>query len=63
MLHGTISFIMSMGLGGGALLLAGRAELRPGDMALAAMLAVWSRVSLLLAGLVPTASYGNLAEG
>ncbi len=63
-LHDAMSFLMSMGLGGGALWLLRRGEQRSaGDVALAAILAVWPWASLLLAALVPTASYGTSVEG
>lgn len=62
-LHDAMSFLMSMGLGGAALLLLFTRQRRaPGDVALAAFLAVWSWAALLLAGFIPGAGYNNAAE-
>ena len=61
-LHDAMSFLMSMGLGAGALWLIWSPERRRGGLlALAAILSVWGWVSLLLAGVFPGATYSNAA--
>lgn len=61
-LHDAMSFLMSMGLGAGALWLIWAPERRRGGLlATAAILSVWSWVSLLLAGAFPGATYANAA--
>ena len=63
-LHDAMSFIMSMGLGVGALvLLAGPVRRDGSHLWLAVFLAVWSWGALLLGGLIPGATYGNDAMG
>lgn len=61
-LHDAMSFLMSMGLGAGALWLIWSPERRQGGLlALTAVLSVWGWVSLLLAGVFPGATYTNAA--
>ena len=63
-LHDAMSFLMSMGLGAGALfLLHTRENRRVRDIWLAGFLSVWSWGALLLAKLAPGATYENPAEG
>lgn len=63
-LHDAMSFLMSMGLGAGALwVLFTRKGRRESDLALAAFLSVWGWIALLLGKLAPGATYENPAEG
>ena len=61
-LHDAMSFLMSMGLGAGALyLMHTRARRGVGDIWAAGILAIWSWGALLLARLAPGATYTNSA--
>ena len=63
-LHDAMSFLMSIGLGVGALwLLHTRARRGKSDIWAAGWLSIWSWASLLLAKLAPGATYENPAEG
>ena len=63
-LHDAMSFLMSMGLGAGALwLIATPWGRRGAGLALAALLSVWSWIALVAAGAMPGTAYVNAAEG
>lgn len=63
-LHDAMSFIMSMGLGGGALWLIWNPERRRGGLlGLASILSIWGWVALIVGGWIPGATYENTAEG